>query len=312
MAGQISLMQMAIAGMAAISMTRLAGDWGLPFPVAPILAVVVAALVGVITGLPALRVRGVQLAVLTLGAGYAFENMVLGNAHILRESDASGSVPSPSMFGFDFGVNSQFRVSSGGSPSAWFGIFELLVLIACSAGIIWLRRSRLGLRFLAMRANERAATALGIDVARTKLAAFAIAAILAGITGVLSAYRFNGVTASQFVAMASVSAVALAYIGGISQISGTFVAGFLVAGGLCTVILDRLMHLGQFQPLITGVGLVIAAVLHPEGVAGAATAMRNALRTRYRTRSTIPASSATPVPRAPATSVEQQPVSVET
>ncbi|MCW2622348.1 MAG: branched-chain amino acid transporter ATPase/permease [Frankiales bacterium] len=270
MAGQISLMQMAIAGMAAVAMTRLAGDWDLPFPIAPILAVAVAAVIGVVAGLPALRVRGVHLAVLTLGAGYAFENMVLGNASVLRLKDESGSIPSPSLFGGEFGVTSSFPFGSDGAPSAWYGIFVLVVVLLCCAGVIWLRSSRLGLQLLALRANERAATALGINTARAKLAAFAVAAVLAGISGVLSSYQYCGVSASQYVALSSVTAIAVAFIGGVSRISGALVAGALAAGGLVTVLLDNLLHTGQYQPLITGVGLVIAAVRHQEGIAGAA------------------------------------------
>jgi branched-chain amino acid transport system permease protein len=289
MAGQISLMQMAIAGMAAVAMTRVAGDWGLPFPIAPILAIVVAAVIGVIAGLPALRVRGVHLAVLTLGAAYAFEQMVLGNSDVLRLSDESGSVPAPTLFGFDLGVRSDFPIGAGGTPSAWYGILVLVMVVLCCAGVVWLRSSTLGLQLLALRANERAATALGVNVARAKLAAFAIAAVLAGVSGVLAAYQYSGVTAAQFVALSSVTALALAFIAGVSRISGALVAGALAAQGLVTLILEQVMHIGEYHPLVTGVGLIVAAVRHPEGIAGAGEHAIQAIRSRLRPGATPPA-----------------------
>jgi branched-chain amino acid transport system permease protein len=268
-AGQISLFQMGIAGVAALLMTRLAGDAGIPFPFPLILAALAATIAGVVAGLPALRVRGVQLAVLTLSAGYVFENMVLDSTSFLRPTDGNGSVPPPQLFGFHFGVNGSFPFGSHGSPNAWFGIFLLIVTIGCFALVIHIRRSDLGRQFLAVRSNERAAAGLGINVAVIKLLAFALAALLAGLAGGLQAYQFQGVIASPYIAIASVSALAIAYLGGISTVSGAAWAGVLATGGFGFRILERLTHLGQYEPLIAGAGLVLTAVLNPEGVAGA-------------------------------------------
>jgi branched-subunit amino acid ABC-type transport system permease component len=269
MAGQISLMQMTIAGMAALAMTRLAGDWGLPFPLAPLLAVLVAAAAGLLAGLPALRVRGVHLAVLTLGAAYAFEKMVLVNGDFLRTSDVSGSVPEPKFLGLDFGINQRFPIGNKGAPSAWFGMFVLtIVLVSCFA-VLRLRRSRTGLRFLAMRSNERAAVGLGIGLSANKIRAFSIAALFAGTAGTISAYQFEGVTASQYAALVSVTALATAYLGGISSVSGALLAGMLAVGGVNFRLAERLFHAGRWEPLLAGFGLILMAVLNPEGIAGA-------------------------------------------
>jgi ABC-type branched-subunit amino acid transport system permease subunit len=268
-AGQISLFQMGIAGLSALLMTRLAGDLGIPFPFPVILAALAGMLAGVVAGLPALRVRGVQLAVLTLAAGYVFENMVLNSTSFLRPTDGNGSVPPPELFGFHFGVNGSFPFGSHGSPNASFGIFLLLLTAGCFALVIHLRRTDLGRQFLAVRSNERAAAGLGINVSVIKLLAFAVAALLAGLAGSLQAYQFQGVIASPYIAIASVSALAIAYLGGISTVSGAAWAGILVAGGFGFRILERLTHLGQYEPLIAGAGLVLTAVLNPDGIAGA-------------------------------------------
>lgn len=266
-AGQISLMQMALAGSAAILLTRLAGDLALPFPLGPVLAVLGAAAVGVVAGLPALRVRGVQLAVLTLGAAYAFEQMVLQNPAYLRASDF-GSIPPPSLFGKEFGVNGSFPIGSPGTPNAVFGMFVLVVVLLAVWVVVAVRRSDLGRRMLAVRANERAAASVGISVTRTKLLAFAIGAILAGAAGVLISYQFQGVTPTPFVAIASVSALAVAYVGGISRVSGAVIAGMLVIGGIIPRVIERLVEMGRYEPLLLGIGLVLTVVLNPQGISG--------------------------------------------
>jgi branched-chain amino acid transport system permease protein len=267
-AGQISLMQLSLAGVAALAMTRIAGGLGWPFLAASLASILVAGLVGVIAGLPALRVRGVELAVLTLGAAYVFESMVLDNPSILTAADQSNSIPQPSLFGLNFGINDKFPFGNPGSPNAGFGIFLIIVVVACVAAVIWLRRSALGRHFLAVRSDERAAAGLGISVAATKLFAFGIGALIAGVSGVLNAYSYQSVTAGPYVAIASVSALAIAYLGGISTVSGAIWAGTLAAGGLSFRILERVAHLGQFEQLIAGVGLILAAILNPEGIAG--------------------------------------------
>jgi ABC-type branched-subunit amino acid transport system permease subunit len=267
-AGQISLMQLSLAGVAALAMTTFAGSHGWPFLAASLASILVAGLVGVIAGLPALRVRGVELAVLTLGAAYVFESMVLDNPSILTGADQSNSIPQPSLFGLNFGINDKFPFGNPGSPNAGFGMFLIIVVVICIAGVIWLRRSALGRHFLAVRSDERAAAGLGISVASTKLFAFGIGAIIAGVSGVLNAYAYQSITAGPYVSIASVSALAIAYLGGISTVSGAIWAGTLATGGFSFRILERVAHLGQYEQLISGVGLVLAAILNPEGIAG--------------------------------------------
>src|ERR1700733_7225527 len=111
-------MQMAIAGLAGLTRTRVAGQWNWPFPLGPIVAILVAGIFGVLVGLPAVRVRGVNLAIVTLGAAYAFEQMVLDNGSVLRTQDAT-DVVSPHVFGFNLGVDGSFPFGQTGPPSAW-------------------------------------------------------------------------------------------------------------------------------------------------------------------------------------------------
>ena len=311
LAGQISLMQLAIAGVAAVAMTRIAGNAGIPFPLAPILSVACATVVGVVAGLPALRVRGVQLAILTLAAATTFEMMVLDNQSVVTPQDVSGIMPSPNLFGFNIGINSSFPFGSKGAPSAWYGILELIVVVIACWGVIRLRRSSLGLRFLAIRANERAAASVGIDVRRSKLLAFGIAAVLAGTAGVLYTYQFQGVSSDQYVALASITALALAYLGGITMVWGALWAGALTAGGLAFVLIARVYDLSKYEPLIAGLGLVLTALMNPLGIAGAmqqsVSSMKEFLRSRRAVASNLPAVHDSSGVSAPSLSFEAKP-----
>ena len=155
--GQISLAQYAFAGLAAFTTAKLTIE-GVPFPWAPVLAVALTVLVGILVGLPALRVRGMTLAVATLGAAVAIEQLVFASP----ELNGLSGVPRPSLFGLDLGFLGHGRDNF--RPE--FGVLVLVALVVCALGVANLRRSPTGLRWLAVRSNERAAAASGVDVAR--------------------------------------------------------------------------------------------------------------------------------------------------
>ncbi len=266
--GQISLSQMAVAGCGAFFLTRAAGDWGIPFPIAPVLAAGVATVIGLIVALPAVRIRGVNLALVTLSFAYAVDQLVFNNDDLVGISSDVTPAPSPSLFGYEFGPLDQ--LDSRGVPSVPFGIFVGVVMILAVLAVVNLRRSPVGRRMLAVRANERAAASVGIDNVRTKLLAFALASFLAGIAGGLLAYQNSGrVEPTTFAVMTSLSALAIAYLGGISSVGGALAAGVLTAGGLSSTVLDRILHMGSWEQLGTGALLVVTAILNPEGIAAA-------------------------------------------
>ena len=267
--GQISLAQMSFAGVSGFALSKMAAEQDLPFPLSPMIAVAVATMIGLLVGLPALRVRGVHLAVITVAAAVALEEFVFKNPRY--SGGFSGSpVPDPSLFGFDFGIR-------GGDtfPRPAFGVFVLSVLTVLAVFVANLRRSAGGRRMLAVRSNERAAAAAGISVTGTKLAAFTFSSFLAGVGGVLIGYQRGQLSASSFGVFVSLGVLATAYLGGITSVSGAIAGGFLAAGGLTFTALDRWIDFGRFETLATGASLVAVAILYPEGVAGA---IRNAAR----------------------------------
>jgi len=258
--GQISLAQMAFAGVAGFALSKLGQGAGIPFPLAPLLAAALAGLAGLVLALPALRVRGVNLAVVTVAAAVAVEELVFRNPG-LTGGFGGTAVPTPSFFGVDLGID-----QGGDYPSPVFGLLALAALTALALGLVAVRRGGGGRRLLAVRANERGAAAAGVDVAATKLAAFAASAFVAGCAGALLGYSQGQLSFSSFGVFVSLSYLAVAYVGGIGSVSGAMVGGALVGGGVVFTWLEQLAGWGRYQAVITGLALVVIAVLRPDGL----------------------------------------------
>jgi branched-chain amino acid transport system permease protein len=247
--GQISLAQWSLAGVAAWSMARLVADglkirefdffvkdgpnW--PMLLACVAGVAAAVIVGVLVGLPALRIRGVQLTVVTLAAVVAIEKLVLRNPGLMGEgADSSNPLPELSIFGKNFGG---FNENSNQTDNWRYTVFLIVLVAIVGVLVANLRRGVIGRRFLAVRANERAAAAAGIDVSQTKLLGFAISSGIAGISGVLFAFKLSSLTSEQFSPILGLTLLAFVYLGGITTVTGAVIGGLLVAGGLNAEIL---------------------------------------------------------------------------
>lgn len=264
--GQTSLAQMAFAGVAGFTLSKLATNWGVPFPIAPVLAAALATLFGVVVGLPALRVRGTSLAIVTLAGSVAITEFVFKNPTFVGDASTGGAkVPNPKLGPWDFGL-----VLGTKSSRPVFGIFLVVVALVLCLGVANLRRSATGRRMLAIRSNERAASSIGIDVARGKILMFAIASFIAGVGGCLIAYRFGSVSDLSYGTIASLTALAVAYLGGITSVSGAVTAGVMTTSGVAFFAMSQWFDaLGSWEVLIGGVLLIVTAVKNPEGIAGA-------------------------------------------
>jgi ABC-type branched-subunit amino acid transport system ATPase component/ABC-type branched-subunit amino acid transport system permease subunit len=261
-AGQVSLAQLTLAGVGGFMLSRLTTQWGVPFPIAPLLAATAAMVIGVVIGLPALRIRGLSVAVVTLAMAVALEALWFRNGDL--NGGVSGSpVSGPELFGLDLRgqVGTHFARLE-------FGLLCLTVLTIVALGVAWLRTSRLGAAMLAVRANERSAAAAGVNVALTKIVAFGIAAFVAGLGGTLLAYEQTSAAASSFSAILGLGLFATAYLAGITSVSGGVVAGVIAAGGILFLAVDRVLNLGDWYETISGVGLILTVILNPEGLVG--------------------------------------------
>ncbi|MDH6522923.1 ABC-type branched-subunit amino acid transport system ATPase component/ABC-type branched-subunit amino acid transport system permease subunit [Streptomyces sp. SAI-135] len=253
--GQVSLGQAAIAGVSAFTLAR-ATD-GLPFPVSVLLSALTATLVGVVMGAPALRIRGAQLAVVTLAGAVAVE------ALFLRQISAGGSeLADPKLFGLDLAAQ---RASELARLPFTYAVLAALVL--CCLLVSRVLNGTTGRRFLAVRSNERAAAAVGVDVARTKLIAFALSSFIAGVGGALLAYSRGSVSIESFNYLAGISFLIFAFIGGITSVGGALLAGLIGPFGLWYVVLDGLVPLGSAYDILGGLTMISTAIVAPEGAA---------------------------------------------
>jgi branched-chain amino acid transport system permease protein len=272
--GQISLAQMMLAGISGFTLAKLttAGVHlrghtvipTLPFPISPIVGALGAMVVGVLLAIPASRVRGVSLAIVTFAFAIAMEQFLFQNPGV-NGGFAGAKIHTPG----PIDPLKTATIGRGSGANVWFGMFCLGVVVVLCAMVVNLRRSATGRRFLATRSNERAAAAAGIDVTRTKLTAFALAAFIAGIAGALVGYRLGGVNQLYFGGTQSLTVFAFAYLGGIACISGAVTAGALIPGGIVFTVLQTVFKVPpEFALILGGLAVIATAIFNPEGVAG--------------------------------------------
>ena len=258
-AGQLSLAQVMIGGVGAYIAARLVALAGWPFELAILAGILGAVLVGLLFGLPAIRARGAQLAVVTLGLAFGIQKMLFHNQEYTGGL-AGTVIGSPKIFGIDLDAIVHPRR---------YAVATLIGFTLCAVAVATMRTSRVGRRLLAVRTNERAASALGISVVGAKLYAFALSSGIAAVAGVLLAFRTPTVDfATTFDPFQSILIVAFAVIGGIGFIAGVLLAGlFFVADGLVAVIFMHFIeNLNQYLAPIAGVILLVNVVRTPNGL----------------------------------------------
>jgi len=276
--GQISLAQISLAGIAAFVTARLVAHYGpseenpfavggphWPWPLASVVGILVAIAVGLILAVPALRIRGVQLAVVTIAAAISLMKLFFDNPAATKlQGGASYVFQPPTFFGVDIGSTSE----NGLPDSPKFALFCLVVLAGLCVIVANLRRGSSGRRFLAVRANERAAASAGINVSGTKFLAFGIASGLAGVAGVMMAFQTSATAATNWEYGIGLSALAFAYLGGITSINGAILGGMIAGGGLVAEF--GAFHspgLYSYTAILGGLGMILTAILHPAGQA---------------------------------------------
>jgi branched-chain amino acid transport system permease protein len=265
--GQISLAQMALAGVAGFVLSKITTSWGIPFPLSIAMAAASAGALGVVVGLPATRIRGAQLAVVTLAFAVVIQEFVLRNP---RLTPLDGNlIEDPQLLGINFAVREGTDVAR--LP---FCLMVLAVVALVMFFTARLMRGDTGRAFLAVRSNERAAAAAGIDVRRCKLIGFGLAAVIAGVAGSLIGYSRGQLSSDSFTALAGLSLLAVAYLGGIGSLSGAVIAGLMGPLGVGYVFMNDTLSLGKYYYLVAGLGLIVTAIFNPLGIAGAPEALR--------------------------------------
>jgi branched-chain amino acid transport system permease protein len=246
-AGQLSLGHFGFVAVGAIVTARF-GD-RLPLPLLLVVAGTIAAAVAVVVGLPALRIRGLYLAVTTLGFAVLTTGWLLPHKQLGLPDPASQRVGRPSLLGIDLASERRYY---------FFSLALLIVVILIAHN---LRRSGVGRAMIAVRDNETAAGAMGIRVMRTKLTAFAVSGFLAGVGGVAFAYSLFRFSVDSFDPYRSIFVVSMAVIGGMGSITGA------VIGALYLIGLPAVFGYGQTVDfLVGGFGLTIFILYLPGGL----------------------------------------------
>ncbi|MYV52538.1 branched-chain amino acid ABC transporter permease [Streptomyces sp. SID3212] len=276
LAGLLDLGYVAFLGVGAYAAAMVSGspsspfDLHLPFFGAVLVGAAASMVFGVLIGAPTLRLRGDYLAIVTLGFGEIFRITVnnldgTSGPDITNGSNGISSIPNLKMFGFDFGIpHDVFGVTIGRFANYFF----LMLLITFVVVIVFRRSgdSRIGRAWVAIREDETAALAMGINGFRVKLIAFALGATLAGLAGTVQAHVTYTVTPEQYqfahvVPPNSAFLLAAVVLGGMGTISGP-----LVGAALLYLIPAKLQFLGNYQLLAFGLALVLLMRFRPEGL----------------------------------------------
>ncbi|HEY2053798.1 MAG TPA: branched-chain amino acid ABC transporter permease/ATP-binding protein [Solirubrobacterales bacterium] len=256
--GQLSLAQFAFAGFGAYVAGRLLATTGMPLIVGVLIGIAATIPLGLLFGLPAVRTRGINLAIVTLGLGSAVELVLFGNTDFTGGFGGT-QIGEPVLFGLN--------INAASHPTR-YGLVALGCLIVVSLIVANLRRGRSGRRLIAVRTNERAAAALGISVPGAKLYAFAVAAAIAGLGGILLAFRTTSINYSEFTSFTSITMVAYAMIGGIGYLLGPVIGATLAPGAFSERLLNSIDGgIGKYIPLIGGVSLIVLVLVNQNGVA---------------------------------------------
>jgi branched-chain amino acid transport system permease protein len=258
--GQISLAQISFAGAGGFVLSKATTSWHVPFPFSLLLSALVAGVFGVVVAVPAFRIRGAQLAIVTLAAGVAIQTFVFSNPSLTQVS--GNPISSPTIFGANLEVQSGRDIAR-----LSFGFMVLVVAVVFIGIFIVAARSSLGRAWLAVRSNERAAASAGVNVRSVKLIGFALSAFMAGGAGALIGYSRGQMSVDSFTITIGLLLMASTYLGGITSINGALIAGLLSPLGLVYVFLDNEINFGQYYNLTAGLALIVTTILNPDGIA---------------------------------------------
>ena len=254
-AGLITLGHGAFVGVGAFAMGAFLDLVGLPFVPALVATFVLSWVVGWLFGLPALRVKGIYLALLTLGLGVIFPSLAKRFPSItggVSGRPLETTLEAPEWLGSDHTITYRY----------------FFCLIVCGLGF-WITRNvlegRMGRAIQAVRDDETSAATFGVNLVRTKTGAFALSAALAGTAGALQAVLFPFVSHEQYDVFLSFRLYAAAVIGGAAYLIG---AVYGVIALIVVPAINNLLGLFDNDVFVFGVGLILLTFISPDGIAG--------------------------------------------
>jgi ABC-type branched-subunit amino acid transport system ATPase component/ABC-type branched-subunit amino acid transport system permease subunit len=263
-AGQVSLGHFAVVGMGAYLAAKL-GERDMSLPAVLLVAGLLGAATLALVGLPGLRLRGLTLAVTTLGFAVVAPAWLFTQSWFGAEGQSVVTVPALGLAGVG-------RLDS--QRTTYYAALALLVLTVVLAG--GLRRSVPGRLILAARDNDRALTSFGVTPTGVKLATLGVSGFLAGMAGVIWGVAWNNVSADLVQPSQSLALLAIPVVGGLGSIAGAVAAAFVIyvptffVAPHLTPILGDFGSSQGFQLAVAGAGLVLIPLQAPTGLAGQA------------------------------------------
>jgi branched-chain amino acid transport system permease protein len=257
--GQISLGHAAFLAVGAYT-EALLQNAGMPFVVSITCAALFSGAVGVIVGLPALRLKGIYLAIATLAFNVIVEE-IIARWHSLTGGNEGMSVKSVRVLGYELQNDAQFYYLC------------LALTVICCLGCVNLLRSPTGRAFVAIRDSEISASCMGVNLAKYKTMAFAISAALTGIGGALYAHKIQFLSPEQFTLFQSIELITIVILGGIGFLHGAVLGSIFIIGlpQLISVAKDWLPEgtaPSGLQAVVFGLVLVLFIIFEPMGLYG--------------------------------------------
>ena len=251
-AGLLDLGYVAFYAVGAYSYALLHLHFGIGFWTALPIGALLAATFGIILGFPVLRLRGDYLAIVTLGFGEIIR-LILENWNAFSKGPSGiSNIPRPGFFGLE--------MSLGVAISYLYYLMIALVLFTIFV-VNRLQNSRIGRAWFALREDEIACQAMGIDKTKTKLTAFALGATWAGMVGVIFAAKTTFVNPASFTFLESAIILCIVVLGGMGSIIGVILGAFVLI-----LMPEYLRAFADFRMLIFGAVLVIMMVFRPQGI----------------------------------------------
>ncbi len=255
-AGQINFGQAAFYGLGAYT-TAIATKSGLPWITTPFLSAIVVIVASLALGLPTMRLRTYYLAMTTIGFGEIIRLVIVHWEPVTGGTSGLRAIPGISFFGF--------------GPKGQVQYYYILIVALAFAVLIAarVRHSALGRAMIATRDSEIAAEQSGVDTTRTKLIAFMVGAVYAGLAGCLYASSIRFISPDSFSGTQAILLMTMLIVGGMGSI-----AGCVFGAVALTILPEALRFMGQWYLVLYGLGVIAVIALAPGGLASIATQLQ--------------------------------------
>jgi branched-chain amino acid transport system permease protein len=269
LAGLLDLGYVAFYAVGAYSYALLATNFGLSFWICLPLAGILAALWGVMLGFPVLRLRGDYLAIVTLAFGEIIRLVIINWQSLTGGPNGVSGIPRPTLFGIpltpaDDGLAARLGIEFSPTHRIVFLFYLILALALLTNWVtIRLRRLPIGRAWEALREDEVACRALGINTTTTKLTAFATGAMFGGFAGAFFATRQGFISPESFTFQESALVLAIVVLGGMGSQLGVALAALSMIGGF-----ELFRGLEQYRMLVFGIAMVLLMIWRPRGLIG--------------------------------------------